>query len=250
MLFFAPARSSQTTRHQAATLQSSWAVKTGSSSEYQEAGGRQNQGIGYKPALQFAKNFSKTQSSETILAGQVRWTRLEVCRLHFPPRHNLIFIPGSVKLCPYVVPKKGPRYRPSKVWRELMASRAGNASEFCEDPEKPWFEAKHSVSVKSSDQCRIGSWVFARIRTTKTIHSGSLAEPPEMGATICGRIVELLAPTEHVTKGIAVIEVYQMLEERHPIFGMPRLAKATADGKSLVIVSTEVWISCCPMLVE
>ena len=41
-------------------------------------------------------------------------------------------------------------------------------------------------------------------------------------------------------KGIAVIVVYQMLEERHPIFGMPRLTKATADGNCLVIVSTEV----------
>ena len=139
-----------------------------------------------------------------------------------------------------MVPKKGPRYHPSKEWRELMASRAGNASEFCEDPDKLWFEVKHSVSMKSNDLCHVGSWVFAATTATETVHGGPLASPPETCTTICGRIVELLAPTEHAAKGIAVIEVYRMLEERHPIFGMPRLTKATADGNSLVIVSTKV----------
>ena len=164
----------------------------------------------------------------------------------FQSRRNcLIRTLGSIKLCPYVIPKKGRHYRPSKVWHELMASRAGNASEFCEDPEKPWFEVKHSVTMKSNDQCRVGSWVFAVVRTAKAAHSGSTVNPPEAGVTICGRIVELLAPAEHSAKGIAVIEVYQMLEERHPVFGMPCLTKATVDGGSLVIVSTEVWPSRC-----
>ena len=53
-------------------------------------------------------------------------------------------------------------------------------------------------------------------------------------------VVELLAPIEHATKGNAVITVYQMLEERRPIFGMPCLIEATVDGNCLVIVSTEV----------
>ena len=122
-----------------------------------------------------------------------------------------------------------------------MASQACNASEFCENPDKMWFEAKHSISMKSDDRCHVGSWVFAAITTTPAIHSGLLPSPAETDVTICGRIVELLAPTEHAAKGITVIAVYRMLEERHPIFGMPRLTKATADGNCLVIVPTEVW---------
>jgi len=162
--------------------------------------------------------------------------------LFFPPLrcNHSSWVPGSVKLCPYVVPKKAPRYRPSKMWHELMASQAPNASEFCEDPKKPWFEVKHAISMKSDDRCRVGSWVFATITTTRVTHSGPLPDPPATDTTVCGRIVELLAPTEHAAKGIAVIMVYRMLEERHPLFGMPRLTKATADGNCLVIVSTEV----------
>lgn len=63
-------------------------------------------------------------------------------------RNRLNSIPGSIKLHPY--PKKGPHYRPPKAWRKSMALRAGNASEFCEGPEKLWFEAKHLVSMKSN----------------------------------------------------------------------------------------------------
>lgn len=148
-----------------------------------------------------------------------------------------------------MVPKKAPCYRPSKVWHELMASRACNASEFCEDPDKLWFEVKHLISMKSDDQCRVGSWVFAAIAATM-VHSRPVPNPPEADATICGRVVELLAPTENATVGIAVIEVYRMLEERYPIFGMPCLAKATADGNCLVIVPTDVWTPCYLMLVK
>ena len=155
-------------------------------------------------------------------------------------RSHSIHIPGSIKLCPYVVPKKGPRYRPSKLWRESVASGASNASEFCEDSEKPWFEVKHSVSMKSNDQCLVGSWVFAVVGTTGVTSGRSSVNPPIAGTTICGRIVELLAPTEHSTKGIVAIKVYEMLQERHPVFGMPCLTKGTANGKSLVVVSTEV----------
>ena len=151
----------------------------------------------------------------------------------------LICVTGSIKLAPYVVPKKGPRYRPSKAWHELSASSAHNAFEFCEDPARLWFEVKHSVS-KSDDQCYVGSWVFAVIQTAETISSGSIAHLPEAHSTICGRIVELLAATEASTKGIAVICVYQMLETRHPVFGMPRLVKETSDNETLVIVPAEV----------
>ena len=177
-------------------MQFSWAVKIVSSSGYREAGGRKNQGIGCKLVSQSVKSFSRTRFSKTTSDGRVRWSQLEVCCLHFPPRRgHLIYILGSIKLCPYVVPKKAPRYRPSKLWRESMASGASNASEFCEDPEKPWFEVKHSVSMKSDDQCRVGSWVFAMIRTTGATCSGSLADTPvAAGTTICGRIVELLVP--------------------------------------------------------
>ena len=94
--------------------------------------------------------------------------------------------------------------------------------------------------MKSLDQCIVGSWVFATFKPFETIGGGSAANPLKAGPTICGKIVELLAPTEHATKGIAVIKVYQMLETKHPIFGMPRLAKASADGESLVIVPAEV----------
>jgi hypothetical protein len=242
MPFSVPARSSRITRHQAAISQFSWVVKMVLSSGYQGAGGRRNQEVGHKLASQSAKNFLRTQFSETTSAGQVRWPQRGVRCFHLLSRcDHLIHILGSIRLCPYVVPKKGPRYRPSKTWRESMASGATNASEFCDDSEKLWFEVKHSVSMKSDDQCRIGSWVFAMVRTTGTICSGSFADAPAAAtATICGRIVELLAPAEHSTTGVAVIEVYQMLEERHPIFGMPCLTKGTTDGKSLVAVSTEV----------
>ena len=252
MPFSVPAQSSRITRHRAAILQFSWAVKTASSSEYQEAYGRKNRGIGYKLVSRSVKSFLRTRFSETTLDGQVRRSRLEVCHLHFPPRRgHLICIPGSIKLCPYVVPKKAPRYRPSKPWRESMASGASNASRFCEDPEKLWFEVKHSVSMKSDDQCRVGSWVFAMIRATGATCSGpSVDTPAAVNTTICGRIVELLAPAEHSTEGVAVIEVYQMLEGRHPIFGMPCLTKAAVGGKSLVAVSTKVWLSLCFVLAE
>ena len=98
--------------------------------------------------------------------------------------------------------------------------------------------------MKSNDQCRVGSWVFATIKATGTIGDGPTANLPEAGLTICGQIVEQLAPTEHAVKGIVVVKVYQMLETRHPIFGMPRLIKATADGESLIVVPAEVWPSC------
>ena len=123
-----------------------------------------------------------------------------------------------------------------------MASQAHNTSEFCEDPDKLWFIAKHSVSMKSDDRCHIGSWVFATTTSTSAVHGGLLSDNPVTDTTVCGRIVKLLVPTEHAVNGIAVIVVYQMLEERHPIFGMPRLTKATADGNCLVIVSTKVQV--------
>ena len=143
-----------------------------------------------------------------------------------------------------MVPKKAPRYRPSKVWRELTALKAENASEFCNDPEKPWFEVKYMVSTKSNDQCCVRSWVFAATGTAEPPHGGSpVLLPNPIGVTISGRIVELLAPDKRAAKGVAVIEVYHMLEKKHPVFGMPRLAKATTDsGTGLVIVSTEVCL--------
>lgn len=153
---------------------------------------------------------------------------------------NLTCVPGSIALSPYVVPKKGPRYRPSKAWRELIASRASNAPRFCEDPEQPWFEVKYSISAKSNDRCHIGSWVFATTSPPGTTGGGSATNSPATDPVICGRIVELSAAAEHATKGIAVIAIYQMLETKHPIFGMPQLTKAAAESENLLIVPTEV----------
>ncbi|KAF9780464.1 hypothetical protein BJ322DRAFT_1128850 [Thelephora terrestris] len=184
----------------------------------------------------------KTKSGDWVQAGIAIREKLSedpVLRNNLGWAGEAAMSGGSIKLSPYVVPKKGPRYRPSKTWRELMASKAGNASQFCEDPEQPWFEVKYSVSMKSNDQCYVGSWVFAVVRTPDT-SSGSAADPPEKCSTICGRIVELLAPTECEVKGLAVITVYQMLESRHPIFGMPRLAKVTPpNGQGSVVVPVE-----------
>ena len=95
--------------------------------------------------------------------------------------------------------------------------------------------------MKSNNQCFVGSWVFATIKTTEAFSGGSAGDPPPgVGQTICGRIVKLLAQTEHSVNGIAVIKVYQILDTRHPIFGIPRLTNAIANGESPVIVPAEV----------
>ena len=182
---------------------------------------------------------------DPVLQNNLGWAgEVEIAGgLSFSPLSRqtcFIRITGSIQLSPYVVPKKGPRYRPSRVWHELMAPSARNASEFCKDPEQRWFEVKQPVLMKSNDPCRVRSWVFATAQTAGAIGSGSVADPPATSSIICGRIVELLAPTELAIKGIAVIDLYEMLETRHPIFGMPRLIRATHGDRSLVIVSTEV----------
>ena len=132
-------------------LESSLVARTTSSSGYLGVGGRGNQGIGYKPVTHFVRGSSMNPFSETTPARQARGFVVFSHRSKHIDLHSRFYID--------IVRRRHD---------ELLASRASNAPGFCEDPERPWFEVKYSVSAKSNDRCHVGSWGFAPTRVAAT----------------------------------------------------------------------------------
>jgi len=56
------------------------------------------------------------------------------------------------------------------------------------------------------------------------------------GRSVCGRIVEILAPSETSAEGaIAVLDLFGLRSSRHPIFGMPVLSRPSGGGSYLIV---------------
>ncbi|KAJ7808954.1 hypothetical protein B0H14DRAFT_2380144, partial [Mycena olivaceomarginata] len=72
-----------------------------------------------------------------------------------------------------------------------------------------------SIISESLDECFVGSWVFAQSATGPT-------------ATISGRISDIL--TNHTGTVIMVLEMFQVLSARDPLYGMPVLVRR--DGET------------------
>ncbi|KAJ7205461.1 hypothetical protein GGX14DRAFT_644635 [Mycena pura] len=140
------------------------------------------------------------------------WPTPEGWTIHNPPA------PGSVK--PVALPKrkKGePRpVRSTVTLSSRGAQEALNAGDY--NMESIWFPCRQVISA-AHDECKIGSWVFV--------------ESPLTAKVITGRIHDILEDPK--ASAIIILDVFQISEERHEIFGMPTLMRRQSET-SLVIV--------------
>ncbi|KAJ7280031.1 hypothetical protein C8J57DRAFT_1712078 [Mycena rebaudengoi] len=134
-----------------------------------------------------------------------------------------VLVHGEVKL---EAAGRGQKERTCYKLRETTAAQAVNIGDY--QPESMWNKCKH-VTSESLDQCFIGSWVF--IQSTV-----------ETGFTRAGRISDIL----HAVSGssvIVVIEQFQVLSSRDPVYGMPVLVRR--DGEtSYIIVPAKTSAMC------
>ncbi|KAJ7893881.1 hypothetical protein B0H14DRAFT_2559509 [Mycena olivaceomarginata] len=106
--------------------------------------------------------------------------------------------------------------------KETIAVQALNCGFYT--AELTWNKCRSIIS-ESLDECFVGLWVFAQSATGPT-------------ATISGRISDIL--TNHTGTAIVVLEMFQVLSARDPLYGMPVLVRH--DGETtFTILPGKVW---------
>jgi hypothetical protein len=108
-------------------------------------------------------------------------------------------------------------------WGGTLGSHCVNVHDHLQA--RQWHQCKNIVS-QSRHLCRVGSWVFA----TSPFEASSLP--------ITGRISEILKEVNGDLV-VAVLDVFEIRSERHPVFNMPVLARQFNEQK-LVLVSGKV----------
>ncbi|KAF7372927.1 hypothetical protein MSAN_00499400 [Mycena sanguinolenta] len=111
---------------------------------------------------------------------------------------------GETKLTPL---KRGVPLRPVELLKNTNAARALNFGEYSGDSE--WMRCK-TVVCESLDECSVGTWVFAKSQADENL-------------IICGRLADILCNASG--KSIVIVELFQLLRERHPHYGMPVLTR-------------------------
>ncbi|KAJ7503663.1 hypothetical protein B0H11DRAFT_2222291 [Mycena galericulata] len=132
-------------------------------------------------------------------------------------------VAGSVKLMP--LPKRGkggPAPRLSQVLLSATnAVQALNCATY--DMMTQWFECKHVIAA-SLDECKKGSWVFAK--------------SPLVAEIVVGRIDNILDNGDG--KSIVILDVFQVSATRDEIFGMPVLTRRHSEKTYLIIPALDV----------
>ncbi|TFK29556.1 hypothetical protein FA15DRAFT_677776 [Coprinopsis marcescibilis] len=90
--------------------------------------------------------------------------------------------------------------------------------------EAKWLLCK-SVIGAFKDECRVGSWVFAK----------SAEGAPNQNHTFTGRILEILTTESEGTHTLIVIERYQIAQTLHPKYDMPVLVKPFGESANMVV---------------
>ncbi|KAJ7202121.1 hypothetical protein GGX14DRAFT_571015 [Mycena pura] len=146
-----------------------------------------------------------------VLQKLVGWT------IHNPPT------PGSVK--PVALPKrkKGePRpVRSTVTLGSTGAQHALNAGDY--NMESTWFPCRQVISA-AHDECKIGSWVFVKSPITAKV--------------ITGRIHNILEDPK--ASAIIILDVFQVSEERHEIFGMPTLTRRQSETSLVIVPAVDI----------
>ncbi|KAF6744824.1 hypothetical protein DFP72DRAFT_1176592 [Ephemerocybe angulata] len=124
-------------------------------------------------------------------------------------------------------PSKRNTVRPTYRRRETEARDAIAYNIDLEDDDILWYKCK-SVVAASGDECRIGSWVFAR---------GINGRDSTAGIQI-GRIVDILR-TEHGKVTLTVVECFQVSRDLHPVFDMPILSKPFDEDSRIAIAAVQ-----------
>ncbi|KAF8881648.1 hypothetical protein CPB85DRAFT_1378298 [Mucidula mucida] len=129
---------------------------------------------------------------------------------------------GSVRL--KALPKKTSR----KLVRlsETLAAGALNYASF--DADVQWHYCKYAIS-ESLEECFESSWVFCKSPL-----------PNANNLIVLGRIsfiLTLAAPPPDTDEAVVVLELFQVLSERDPVFGMPVLMRCDGEKTYLIVPS-------------
>ncbi|KAJ7021232.1 hypothetical protein C8F04DRAFT_1273994 [Mycena alexandri] len=132
-------------------------------------------------------------------------------------------VAGSVKLVPLPKRKKGvPRpVRSAVTLSSTRASQALNSRAY--DLSSQWFLCR-AVIAASLDECKKDSWVFVK--------------SPITGEIITGRIDTILEDGQGTA--VVVLDVFQVLDTRHDVFGMPILARRQGEASFIIVPSLDI----------
>ncbi|KAJ7715958.1 hypothetical protein B0H16DRAFT_1667025 [Mycena metata] len=132
-------------------------------------------------------------------------------------------VAGSTKLVPLPKRKKGvPRpIRSAISLGSTHASQALNSGAY--DLSSRWFLCR-AVIAASLDECKKDSWVFVK--------------SPITGELITGRIDTILDDGQGTA--VIVLDVFQVLETRHDVFGMPVLARRQGEASFIIVPSLDI----------
>jgi hypothetical protein len=147
------------------------------------------------------------------------------------------FYPGDFKL---VALPRGKKERTQLTFQETGARRALNFGDYPAD--SLWKKCKHVVS-ESLDECFVGSWAFAQSATDDSEVRQSLIyiivfvlNLHQHSAVISGRITEILCAVSDLSV-VVLLEVFQVLSSRDPVYGMPVLVRRNSETTLMIIPS-------------
>ncbi|KAJ7711067.1 hypothetical protein B0H16DRAFT_1480617 [Mycena metata] len=132
-------------------------------------------------------------------------------------------VAGSTKFVPLPKRERGvPRpVRSAISLSSTHASQALNSGTY--DLSSQWFLCRAVIAV-SLDECKKDSWVFVK--------------SPITGELITGRIDMILDDGQGTA--VAVLDVFQVLETRHDVFGMPVLARRQGETSFIIVPSLDI----------
>jgi hypothetical protein len=86
------------------------------------------------------------------------------------------------------------------------------------------------VVSESLDECFVGSWIFAQSaidKVSKAQQAAIFFTTDHKDSTISGRISDILTNDARAT--IVVLELFQVLSVRDPLYGMPVLVRRNSE---------------------
>ncbi|KAJ7020025.1 hypothetical protein C8F04DRAFT_1214201 [Mycena alexandri] len=123
---------------------------------------------------------------------------------------------------PHVLVKGAPQPKALTIkLNATHASQALNCGSY--DMSATWFPCRQLISA-SWDECKKASWVFAK--------------SPLTGGIIAGRIDDILDNGSGTA--IVILDVFEISDERHEIFGMPVLTRRQSETTYMIIPTLDV----------
>ncbi|KAJ7021121.1 hypothetical protein C8F04DRAFT_1213895 [Mycena alexandri] len=165
--------------------------------------------------------------SETEGEWEPAWRFAHFCT-HVPSFKNwcvelISFFVCSVKPVPLPKRVKGAP-QPKALTIKLNATHASQALNCGSyDMSATWYPCRQLISA-SLDECKKASWVFAK--------------SPLTGGIIAGRIDDILDNGSGTA--IVILDVFEISDERHEIFGMPVLTRRQSETTYMIIPTLDV----------